>query len=254
MSPVDRRPNERAMHETFLVVRTSANDMGSRPLTGPFATPDLLVGTDGRPRAVVWNLGTRPVEGVVTEFVSVPAGVPVRPENGKLIGMGNPANIPANSCVTVTCTSIWPRMNTADVLLVTAYHPELDPARGSLDPQSDRHVGQMNYAWAGVYEGRLGGAAGTKVKLEIRPANKGLFRVRLFQAIEGRLPSNPQVDRIMAPNGPGFRWLEILSGRRDDFELAVLDNLHMSLRCRTRLADAGGRPNLEVTGNVERMA
>jgi hypothetical protein len=252
MSPVERRPNERAMHETFLVIKASPNDMGSRPLTGPFATPDLTVGPDGRPRAVVWNLGTRPVDGVVTEFYAVPAATPVRPQNARLVGMGNVANIPANSCVTVTCTTIWPRSSWADMLLVTAYHPDLDVIKAACDPLADRHVGQMNYGWAGTYEGKLGAGTGTKVKVEIRPANKGLFRVRLFQAIEGRLPSNPQVDRIMAPNHAQFRWLEIGSVRRDDFEMIVLDNQRMSLRCRSKLVDGSGKMD-EVTGGVERV-
>jgi len=253
MSPVERRPNERAMHETFLVIKVAPPDMGSRPLTGPFATPDISVGADGRPRAVVWNLGTRPVEGVVTEFASVPAGMPIKPENCKPIGMGNVANIPANSSVTVTCQAIWPRMSTADVLIVTTYHPDLDPVKAPCEPLADRHVGQMNYAWGGTWEGKCGGTAGFKVRVEIRPANKGLFRVRLFQSIEGRLPGNPQVDRIMAPNGVQFRWLEITSARRDDWEMIMQDNNRMSIRLRTRLTDGTSKAEQELTGGVERM-
>ncbi|HWI62043.1 MAG TPA: hypothetical protein VNT75_09405 [Symbiobacteriaceae bacterium] len=250
---MERRPNERAMHETFLVIKAAQTDMGSRPLTGPFATQDISVGSDGRPRAVIWNLGTRSVEGVVTEFASVPAGQPIRAENCKLIGMGNVANIPANSCVTVTCQAIWPRMSTADVLMVTAYHPDLDPVKAACDPLADRHVGQMNYAWAGTWEGKAGGQTGFKVRVEIRPANKGLFRVRLFQSIEGRMPGNPQVDRIMAPNGVQFRWLEITSTRRDDWEMIMLDNSRMSLRLRSRLLDGTNKGDQEVTGGLERV-
>lgn len=241
------------MHETFLVVKAAQADMGSRPLTGAFATPDISVGPDGRPRAVIWNLGNRPVEGVVTEFASVPAGAPIKPENCKLIGMGNLANIPANSSVTVTCQAIWPRMSTADVLIVTTYHPDLDPAKVACDPMADRHVGQMNYAWAGTWEGKCGGAAGCKVRVEIRPANKGLFRVRLFQSIDGRMPGNPQVDRIMAPNGVQFRWLEITSAKRDDWEMIMLDNNRMSLRLKSRLTDGNGKGDQELTGGVERV-
>jgi hypothetical protein len=111
----------------------------------------------------------------------------------------------------------------------------------------------MNYAWAGTFEGKCGGAAGFKVRLEIRPANKGLFRVRLFQSIEGRMPGNPQVDRIMAPNGISFRWLEITSVRRDDWEMVMLDNTRMSIRCRTRLTDGSGKAEQEVTGAMERV-
>lgn len=253
MSPVERRPNERAMHETFLVIRATPADMGSRPLTGPFATPDISVGPDGRPRVVVWNLGTRPVEGVVTEFSAVPAGMPVRPENCRPVGMGNVANIPANSSVTVTCQAMWARTSPADVLLVTTYHPDLDPVKAACDPLSDRHVGQMNYAWAGTWEGKCGGAAGFKVRVEIRPANKGLFRVRLFQSIEGRMPGNPQVDRIMAPNGVQFRWLEITSTKRDDWEMIMQDNGRMSMRLRSRLLDGANKPDTEMTGGIERV-
>jgi hypothetical protein len=239
------------MHETFLVIKANAADMGSRPLTGPFATSDIAVGPEGRPRAVVWNLGTRPVDGVLTDFHAVPAGQPVRAQNARLIGPGNVANIPANSCVTVTCTAVWPRTNWADVLLVTAYHPDQDPIKAACDPHADRHVGQMSYAWAGTYEGKLGGAVGAKVKVEIRPANRGLFRVRLFQAIEGRLPSNPQVDRIMAPNGAQFRWLEVTGTRKDDYELLVQDNQRMALRLRSKLLDGTNKLE-EATGAVER--
>jgi hypothetical protein len=240
------------MHETFLVIRATPADMGSRPLAGPFATPDVTVGADGRPRAAVWNLGTRSVEGVVTEFIAVPAGMPVRPENGRLIGLGNPANIPANSSVTVTCTTLWPRTSHADVLLVSASHPDLDQAKGVLDPQADRHVGQMNYAWAGMFEGRCGGASGFKVRLEIRPANKGLYRVKLFQSIDGRMPSHPQVDRIMAPNGASFRWLEVANNRKDDWEMVMQDNMRMSIRCKTKMLD-GSAKDVEVTGGIERV-
>lgn len=250
MCPVERRPNERAMHETFLVVKASPADMGSRPLAGPFATPDITVGPDGRPRAVVWNLGTRSVEGVTTEFWAVPAGVPVKPENARLIGMGNVANIPSGCSVTVACTSMWPRTSHADVLLVHAFHQDLDPMKAPCDPHNDRRVGQMNYPWAGTYEGRCGGAAGFKVKAEIRPANKGLYRVRLFQSIEGRMPTHPQVDRIMAPNGISFRWLEFPATHREDWEMVMLDNARISIRLRTRFPD--GKPDAEVTGAAER--
>ena len=252
MSPVERRPNERAMHEVYLVVKAAPGDMGSRPLQGPFASPDVTVGLDGRPRAVVWNLGTREVAGVVTEFATVPAGMPVRSENMKVIGYGNSAIIPANSSVTVTCTSIWPRMSSADVLLVTVCHPDLDPIRAAGDPLVDRHVAQMNYAWAGRYEGKLGGSSPCKVAIEIRPANKGLYRVRFFQAIEGRMPSNPQVDRIMAPNGHTFRWLETLTSRKELYDLTIQDNQSMTLKVKTRLLEEPGKPDLEQTGLVER--
>lgn len=253
MSPVERRPHERAMHETYLVIRAVPTDMGSRPLSGPFASPDVTVGADGRPRAVVWNLGTREVQGVVTEFASVPAGQPITAATRKVIGMGNPANIPANSCVTVTCNSIWPRMTSADVLLVTAFHPELDPVKSAYDPLNDRHCGQMNYPWAGRFEGKAAGPGGMKLAVEIRPANQGLFRVRLFQQVNNRLPTNPQIDRTMAPTGVVFRWQQSYPGRKEDWELTMLDNQRMAIRCRDRMADANARSDQELTGIVARV-
>ncbi|HEY3367522.1 MAG TPA: hypothetical protein VGK74_20895 [Symbiobacteriaceae bacterium] len=251
MSPVERKANERAMHESYLVIKASPSDMGARPLTGPFAAPEVTVGPDGRPRAVVWNLGNREVSGVITEFAAVPAGVPVRPENRKIIGYGTPAIIGPNSSIALTCNAIWPRLSTADVLLVTASHPESDPVKSPCDPLADRHVGQMNYAWAGRYEGRLGGAGGNKFALEIRPANKGLYRVRVFLAINGRIPSNPQIDRTMAPSGAVFRWQEQATGRKDDWDLAVLDNQRLSVHCRSRMLDKS-RPDEEQTGISDR--
>jgi hypothetical protein len=250
MCPMERRPNERAMHESFLVIKAAPTDMGSRPIIGPFATPDLTVGPDGRPRALVWNLGTREVQGVVTEFATVPAGMPIKPENRKIIGLGNPANIPANSCVAVSCQAIWPRMSSADLLFVTAYHPDLDPVKAPYDPILDRHCGQMIYAWTGRFEGKIAGAQfNCKVGVEIKPANRGLYRVRIFLATEGRLPTNPQVDRIMAPNGHSFRWLEHGTNKKDMWDLIMQDNLRMIIRCKTTLIDS----IQDVAGAVERV-
>jgi hypothetical protein len=140
-----RRSMERARHESFLVIKAGPDDQGSRPLTTPFASGAIEVGADGRPRVAVWNLGTREVEGVTTEFYSVPAGLPVLPENAQLIGMANMAIIPAGQSIMVTCNQVWRRMSHADVLLVMAFHPELDPVKASCDAMRDRHVGQMNY-------------------------------------------------------------------------------------------------------------
>jgi hypothetical protein len=240
------------MHETYLVIKAAPSDLGSRPLSGPFATPDLTVGPDGRPRAVVWNLGTREVTGVVTEFACVSAGLAVRPENIRVIGQGNHAIIPANSSVTVTCTSVWQRSSSADILLATAYHPAQDQVKAAYDPLADRHTGQMNYAWAGSYEGRFGGQGGLKVAVQIRPANNRLFRVKVFVEINGRLPSNPQVDRVMAPNGATFRWQEHYSYKKEDWDMLMHDNMRMTVRCRSRYLDDSGRTEPDLAGMVER--
>lgn len=251
MSPVERRPNERAMHETYLVVKAGANDMGSRPLTGSFASQDVTVGPDGRPRAVVWNLGTREVRGVTTEFAYIPAGMPVHPDNKKVIGYGNPANINTNSNVMVTCTSIWPRTSHADVLLVTAWH-DTDPVKAACDPMTDRHVGQMNYPWAGTFEGVCPGPNGGKLSLQIRPANQGLYRVKVFLAENGRLPTNPQVDRTMAPTAATFRWLQSYSFKREDWEFSMLDNNRVSVKGKVKFTDSSGRQPFELTGTLTR--
>lgn len=244
---LDRRLHERARHETFLVIKTAPGDMGSRPLNGPFVSPDITVGADGRPRVVLWNLGTREVTNVVTEFASIPAGMPVAVEHQKIVGHGNPAIIPANSSVTVTCTSIWPRLNTADVLVVTASHDQ-DLVKAVCDPLADRHVGQMNYAWAGTFEGKCDGSMLQKVAVQIRPANRGLYRVKLFTAVGTRLPSNPQIDRTMAPNGAGFRWMETYPGRKEIWDLTMLDNQRVTVVGRTRFTDEAGRPDEELKG------
>ncbi len=240
------------MHECFLVIKAGPDDQGSRPLKGPFASPDVTVGPDGRPRAVVSNLGTRDVEGVVTEFAAIPARMPVRPEHRKIIGYGNPANIRAGGSVEVTCTSIWPRMSTADVLLVTAFHPDLDPVQQPYDPLRDRRVGQMNYAWAGRYQGRFDAQGGIKLAMEIRPANRGLFRVKLFMEVEGRMPSHPQVDRVMAPNGHTFRWLENPAGRKELYDLFIQDNDRMSIQLKTTFLDEPDRADEIIQGMLER--
>lgn len=252
MTLVERRPNERAMHETFLVIKAAANDLGSRPWSGRFTSQDVTVGTDGKPRAVVWNLGTREVRGVTTEFAYIPAGMAIHPDNKKLIGYGNPANINANSNVTVTCTNLWPHMSHADVLLVTAWH-ETDPVRVACDPLADRHVGQMNYPWAGSFEGVCPGPNGGKIAVQIRAANQGLYRVKVFVAENGRLPSNPQVDRTMAPNGVTFRWLQAYSFKREDWEFTMQDNSRLSVKCRVKFTDTSGRQPYELNGLLARL-
>lgn len=249
---MDRRANERAMHESFVVIKVAPNDLGSRPLNGSFASPELNVGPDGRPRAVVWNLGTREVRGVITEFAAIPAGKPVTPENKIVIGFGNPANIMANSSVQVTCNGVWLRSSPADVLLVTACHPETDPVKAPCDPLSDRHVGQMNYAWAGGFEGILNGVDGGKIGIQIRPANQGLYRVKVFVADQGRMPTHPQADRTMKPNGATFRWQDTYSFKKEDWLLTMLDNQRMSVKYKVRYTDNSGRPEQEWTGLVNR--
>ena len=251
MRPVERRL-ERAMHETFLVVKTSQADMGSRPVGGGFVSPDLTVGPDGKPWAEVWNLGTREVSGVVTEFAAIAAGMPVTAEHKKLIGYGNVANIGAMSSVTVTCNNIWPHTSPADVLMVTVCHPEMDPVKTQCDPLADRHVGQMNYAWAGTFEGMTAGPSATKVSIQIRPANQGLFRVKAFVAVVGRLPTNPQVDRTMAPTHQVFRWLQAYSYKKEFWELTMLDNTRVAIHCKPTITDNSGRMEPELAGIITR--
>lgn len=252
MSPVDRRSMERAMHETFLVIRTGPTDMGSRPLTGVQASPDISVGPDGRPRAVVWNLGTREVKGVVTEFAAIPAGMSLNSEHKKVVGYGNPANIPANSFVNVACNGVWHRLSHADVLLVTAHHPELDPVKGGCDPMADRHVGQFNLPWAGTFEGHCPGSNGGRIQIQVRPANQGMYKVRVFMAVNGRLPTNPQIDRPMAPTGTAFRWQQSYSYKKEDWEIVMLDNTRIAVKSRTRFTDQSGRQNFEIAGSLAR--
>lgn len=246
------RSMERARHESFLVVRSAPDDMGSRPLSAPFASPEIQVGIDGRPSARVWNLGTREVHGVNTEFYSVPAGLPLSVENVQLIGLGNVAIIPAGQGITITCNQVWRRMSHADVLLVMAFHPELDPVNVPCDALRDRHVGQMNYPWAGNFGGRYGPDQ-LRIRMEVRAANQGLFRVKLFEEVNGRMPTFPKCDRIMKPNGHTFRWMEVESNRKDLYDLVMLDNERMSFRLGSRPLDEPQASMQESTGMMERI-
>lgn len=234
------------------MVRSAAEDMGSRPLATPFATPHLQVGGDGRPRATVWNLGTREVEGVITEFYCVPAGLPVTAENAQLIGVGNVAIIPPGQSITVTCNQLWRHATHADVLLVMAFHSEMDPVKLPFDAMRDRHVGQMNYPWAGIFEGRYGPEE-LRIRLEVRPANQGLFRVKLFEEVNGRMPSFPKCDRIMRPNGHTLRWMEVENNRKELYDLVVQENDRLSFRLGTRPLDQPQAPMQETSGMIERI-
>jgi hypothetical protein len=242
---------ERARHESFLVIKAGPEDVGSRPLTTPFASPDVQVGIDGRPRVTVWNLGTREVEGVTTEFYSVPAGLPVLAENAQLIGLGNVAIIPAGQAITITCNQVWRRMSHADVLLAMAFQPEMDPVKMACDAVRDRHVGQMNYPWPGTYEGRVGREQ-LRIRLEVRAANQGLFRVKLFEETNGRMPSFPKCDRIMKPNKHTFRWMEVESNRKELYDLVMLDNNRMSFTMGARPLEEPHAAFQQVTCTIER--
>lgn len=247
MCSAERRSYERAMNECFLVIKSSAADMGDRPLSAPFTSPDVKVGPDGRPRAVIWNLGNREVQGVITEFIAFSAGRPIHSDRKQVIGYGNPATIPAHGSVQVTCTGVWQRGNRADVLMAMVYQPELDPIRTPCDPMADRHVGQMCYPWVGHFEGMLGGTSGEKIAVHVTSSNQGLFKVRVFCASNGRLPTHPQVDRVMAPHGHRFRWQESYPARKEDWELVVIDNQRMSIRCKKRGLGPTRSPGQEQT-------
>lgn len=214
------RRERRSNRPVFLVLRSRPGDSGARPLAAPFASPDITVGPDGRPRAVVYNLGSREVLAS-TEFYSVPAGLPVTAENARLVGTGNPAIIRPGEAVTVHCTEPWLHRQ-ADVLIVMTFHRELDPVSRPFDALADRHVGQMNYAWVGTYAGSL---PDVDVRVEIRPAPQGLFRLKLLQ--EGA--RYPRCDRIMKPQGHRFHWMEAEGDLRVFFNLTVLDNDRMIL-------------------------
>lgn len=247
-----RSSMERARHESFLVIKAAPDDMGSRPLTTPCASPDIAVGADGHPRVTVWNLGTREVEGVITEFYSIPAGLPVLAENAQLIGLGNTAIIPSGQSVTIACNQVWRRMNHADVLVVMTFHPEVDPVKLPFDAVADRHVGQMNYPWAGIFEGRIGPDQ-VKVRLEVRPSNQGLFKVKLFEEINGRISSFPKCDRVMKPNKHTFRWLEVEGNSRQLYDLVMLDNNRLSYCLGVRPLDQPEAPMDQTVGQIQRI-
>jgi|GEM_PF-1849837 len=249
---MQRRSTERARHECYLVIKAAADDVGSRPLATPFASPDMVIGADGRARVTVWNLGTREVQGVTVEFHSVPAGLPVVPENVQLIGVGNPAIIPAGQSITVTCAQPWRRMSHADVLLATASHEEMDPVRHPFSAKRDRHVGQMNYPWTGNYEGRIGRDE-LRVRLEVRPANQGLFMVRLFEEVAGRMPSFPKCDRIMKPHHNTLRWMEVEQNHKVIYDLVLLDNDHFSFSSNAKPLEEPQAPAVQTTGSLERV-
>lgn len=210
----------RTNRPVFLLLRSRPGDSGSRPLAAPFASPDITVGPDGRPRAVVFNLGLREVVAT-TEFYCVPAGLPVTAENAQLVGTGNPAIIRPGEAVMVSCTEPWLRRQ-ADVLVVMAFHPELDPVARPFDVLGDRHVGQMNYAWVGTYAGSLPDG---EMRVEIRPAPQGLFRLKL--SVEGAW--YPRCDRVMKPHGHRFYWMEVQGDMRLFFDLTVVDNDRLTL-------------------------
>lgn len=229
----------RELHRpSYLILRARPGDTGDRPLAAPFASPDIMVGPDGRPQAVVWNLGFREVTAT-TEFYVVPAGLPVAPENARLLGVGNPAIIEPGRSVQVRCNRAWSG-GQADVLLVMAFHPDLDPVVRPFDPQADRHVGQMNYPWVGTFAGRLGER---RVRVEIRPALQGLYRLRLYENGAGF----PRCDRVMKPNGHRFHWLEVEGEVRLFFDLAVVNNNRLALGVGPR----GGPAEKGVLDRVE---
>ena len=231
-----RRTSE-TRHPAYLVLKARPGDTGARPLAAPFASPEITVGPDGRPRVLVWNLGLREVTAV-TEFHAIPAGLPVRSEHARPVGAGNPAIIGPGQAVVVTCNGVW--SGPADVLIVMAYHPELDPVQRPFDAQADRHVGQMNYPWVGAFVGRVGERP---VRVEIRPAPQGLYRVRLYEGDD----RHPRCDRIMKPHGHTFRWLEVEGDARLLFELALVENDRMTLGVGPR----GGDPE---SGLLDRVA
>jgi len=237
-----QRPGTQGRDASFLVIKAWPGDQGVRPLAAPFAAATITCEGDGRPRVTVWNLGSREVEGVVTEFYTIRAGLPVQAEHAVLIGPGNPSIIAPRQAVSIACTELWRRTSPADLLLVMAYHPTHDPVTQPYDAMADRHVGQMNYPWAGRYEGQVGQEP-RRVVIELKPASQGLFRLRLFEEAGGRLASFPRCDRVMKPNGHAFRWLEVEGDQRMLFDLALLDNNLLSLVVRPR--HAGGAQELE---------
>lgn len=252
VNPMIRRASERAMRECFLVIKSGPTDQGSRPMTGPFTTPDLSVGADGRPKVTIWNMGTREVQGVQTEFASVQAGLAVTAENRRIIGYGNLANIGARSSVEVTCPAPWHKLSFADVLLVTVHHPELDPVKAAYDCLQDRRVGQMNYAWAGVYEGKWAGN-GERMMIQIRPAQQGIYRLKVFQEINGRIPSNAQIDWTMAPHKAVFRWQQHYATKREDWLLSMADNNKMNVTCVVHHLDGSEKADQSLSGSVMRV-
>jgi hypothetical protein len=240
------------MRECFLVIKASAADMGNRPLTGSFITPDLSVGADGRPKVTIWNLGTREVQGIQTEFAAVPAGLPVTAENRRMIGYGNLANISALSSVVVTCPNPWHKTSFADVLLATVHHPELDPVKAPYDALHDRRVGQMNYAWSGQYEGKWG-HCGEKMAIQIRPASQGIYRLKIFQEISGRMPSHPQIDWTMAPHKAVFRWQQHYPAKREDWLLSMPDNNRINITCVVHNLDGSEKADQSLSGLASRV-
>lgn len=239
-----RRPARPAGHACFLLIKAQPGDQGVRPVPAPFATAAITEQEDGRPQVLVWNLGARTAEGVVTEFYTIPAGRPVDRGHAALIGLGKPAIIPAGQAVPVTCTEPWRRTSPADVLLVMAYHPTQDPLIRPFDAMADRHVGQMNYPWAGRYEGHLGQEEPRRVVIDLRPASQRLFRLRLFEEADGRMGTYPRCDRVMKPNGHAFRWLEAEGEGRVLFDLVLRDNDRLQLSVQAREGGAGPESGL----------
>ncbi len=248
---MQRKSWERARHECFLVIKAAADDVGTRPLATPFASSDIGVAADGRPRVTVWNLGHKEAHGVVIEFYVVPAGLPVNAENAQLIGLGNPAIIPPGQSIGITCNQVWRRMSHADVLLVTASHEELDAVKLPFDAVRDRHVGQMNYPWAGSFTGFIGSDE-LKVQLEVKPSNQGLFKVKLFEEVAGRMPSFPKCDRIMKPNKNTLRWMEVEQNQKVIYDLVMQENNRLSFLATSRPMDQPNAPAVQVTGTMER--
>jgi hypothetical protein len=77
--------------------------------------------------------------------------------------------------------------------------------------------------------------------------------VKLFEEVNGRMPTFPKCDRIMKPNHHTFRWMEVEGVRKDLYDLVMLDNNRISFCLGSRPMDQPAAPTQQVTGSIGRI-
>jgi len=245
----DRGNRDKLKVESFLVVPINFSDGGDRPIVWPppaYTTNNVYIDSSDYPIVKAKNVGNRAIYTALAEFSYFKAGETIIGANRRVIGYsGTPQTVLSGNTTQFRCDNPFNEFQHGDVLFAHVFDPVFDPPSSFCKPIYDRHCGQAEYAYSGIYSGTYGWPDRRfLIKFRIDPVVVSMalkYRIRVYAQLGGSIPANPQIDRVLVPVLGTFSFTQNYSFKNEQWVINMRDNNTLHFTMDKQFHDSSGR-------------